>query len=313
MSNNQKRPFRERVHIANQDEQQPKQRFGSIGLRSQEKTNETYVDMFVVGQEKATSTEYKWDGLERKDANHFIFQYTLSGFGEIRIGQEVFTVNVGQAFMVEVPGDHCYYLPPTSQEWEFIFLTLQGEAAATCWRNITRRFGHVLTIPMSSDLIGIVQHMYEQAYKEQIRDPYEASIHAYTFVMECYRFFQQFGEDRHVPDHVNCAVHFIQTHYHQTISVDGIAAVAHTSKYHLIKQFRESMHMTPGQFVTKTRLEKAFDLLHQTNLPIKEIATQVGYANDNYFNKAFRKVVGISPGKFRQDRHKVPFNRLLIQ
>ena len=72
------------------------------------------------------------------------------------------------------------------------------------------------------------------------------------------------------------------------------------------------MNMSPLQYLTKVRIERAFVLLRDTDTTINDISKKVGYANANYFNKVFRKVVGTSPGQFRQDKYSPPFNELII-
>ena len=53
-------------------------------------------------------------------------------------------------------------------------------------------------------------------------------------------------------------------------------------------------------YLTELRLEKAKDLLKTTNQPIKTIALEVGYPNEKYFHKLFKKVVGIKASEYRK-------------
>ncbi|WP_165763753.1 AraC family transcriptional regulator [Halalkalibacter urbisdiaboli] len=288
-------------------------KYETIAFRTQDKTVEQVVNIYVVGMDKVTSRSYSWDGVTRKEKDIYIFQYTLSGEGALTIDGETYYVKKGQAFMVKVPSEHIYYLPEQSVEWEFIFLTLQGEAAATCWENMTRQYGNLFQIPIESDLMKHVFEIYKQAYEHNLHDPYYSSSQAYMFLMLCYRHFKQYKPNDHLPDSIMRATHFIQLHYQNYVTVDDIAVASGLSKYYLIKRFRETMNMTPNQYLTKVRLEHAVHLLKQTNFTIKEIAIKVGYSNDNYFNKVFKKVVGISPGEFRQNKQSIPFNRLVIQ
>jgi AraC-like DNA-binding protein len=284
-----------------------------IGFRSHDQALETLVDVHVVGREKVHSPSYRWNGLKREKFENFVFQYTLAGEGAIDIKGDTHQLTPGKVFMVKVPDDHCYYLPSHSKEWEFIFLTLKGQAAAQCWEKITSQFGHVLQVPLEASLIHHLFAIYQQAYDQDLIDSYYASAQAYRFVMECYRYFKQFKTNGHLPDRVARAIQYIETSYQQPLTIEDIADAANLSKYYLIKRFRDTLNMTPIQYVTKVRLEQAINLLRYTDLPIKEIAEKVGYANDNYFNKVFRKVIGIAPGEFRENKEVIPFDRLVIQ
>ncbi|MEU2529569.1 helix-turn-helix transcriptional regulator, partial [Streptomyces sp. NPDC013087] len=60
------------------------------------------------------------------------------------------------------------------------------------------------------------------------------------------------------------------------------------------------------------RIQKAVELLRSTRTPVTDIATQVGYANANYFNKVFRKAVGVSAGTFRESKDIVEIDHLIL-
>src|SRR5699024_11797941 len=80
-----------------------------------------------VGKEYRRNHTYKWDGLERAENDRIVFQYTLSGEGAIRIGNDIHPLKKGSAFFVKIPSDHSYYLPDHSEGWEFIYITIYGE------------------------------------------------------------------------------------------------------------------------------------------------------------------------------------------
>lgn len=283
----------------------------TIGFRRNEKV-ETVVDIDVTGMETRSSVEYKWHGLERKESTSFIFQYTLLGEGAIDFADNTYKLTKGKVFMVEIPGDHCYYLPDSSSEWQFIFITLKGEAAKDCWDRILQRHGPVLDIPMESRVIDKLFDIFTIATEGDFEDPYMSSIEAYAFLMECYRLLKPTQAHSDLPDSLNRAINFIYQHYHSYITIEDIANAANVSKYYLIKLFRKSLNITPIQFITNKRIEKAIELLVNTDYTIKMIAEKVGFTNDNYFNKVFKKIVGIPPGEFRKNKNRMPFERIII-
>jgi YesN/AraC family two-component response regulator len=111
---------------------------------------------------------------------------------------------------------------------------------------------------------------------------------------------------------MNDALNFIHQHYHEDITIEDIADAAYVSKYYLIKIFQKTLNTTPAQYVTNVRIEKAIELLVNTDFTIRMISEKIGFSNDNYFNKVFKKVVGIPPGEFRKNKHPVPFERIVI-
>ncbi len=70
------------------------------------------------------------------------------------------------------------------------------------------------------------------------------------------------------------------------------------------KQFKERHGLSPTQYRLQLVLDKAKRLLELTNLPIKEIAFQLGYDSQNYFSRAFKKHEGHSPAQYREQQRE---------
>ncbi|WP_169713626.1 AraC family transcriptional regulator [Paludifilum halophilum] len=287
-----------------------KQEEGSFGFSFQEQLPGDLTRIKYIGREERTSTDYYWDGLLREKDTNFIFQYTLSGSGILELGQTIHPIHPGEAFIVKVPSDHRYYIPSHSEKWDFVFITLQGELAEQCWSFLQDTIGPILRIDPDSKLIRLLLKTYRETVDRKITDAYHASARGYEFIMECYRFAKKLEKTKALPVHVAQAVSFIQTNFHHPITLNDMAKASSLSKYYLIKQFNEYLHATPIQFLTKIRIEQATQLLLNTNLPIKKIATEVGFSNDNYFNKVFQKMMGMSAGTFRQC--KTPINHIIF-
>lgn len=92
---------------------------------------------------------------------------------------------------------------------------------------------------------------------------------------------------------------YIDEHLDQPLPVDELATRAHLSRYHFIRQFRRVYHRTPHQYVIHRRLERAKELLANSELPITEICLAVGFASLGSFSTLFRRVVGWSPSIYR--------------
>jgi AraC-like DNA-binding protein len=71
------------------------------------------------------------------------------------------------------------------------------------------------------------------------------------------------------------------------------------SYHHLERCFKKEYGITPNQYITLVRLERARNILRDTRLPIKECARVLGYEDPAYFIRFFRKHIGQSPEKYR--------------
>lgn len=71
---------------------------------------------------------------------------------------------------------------------------------------------------------------------------------------------------------------------------------------YLCRLFKEEMQTSFVTFLQNYRIEKAAELLSGTNDKIGEIGELVGYENQQYFNKVFKSIKGMSPSEFREKK-----------
>ena len=285
--------------------------YQSYGFRFSGEQQQNIAGIDSVGWEKETDSDaYNWNGMERSETGKVIFQFTLNGLGKINITGKEFPLGPGDAFLVDLPSKHRYFLPKESKEWEFVFLTLYGEEAMRCFKMIKSKFGQILHLDSTSPPVKRIFYLIEKAANDDLQDAYESSAYAYSFLMNLISHIQH-SQNKSWPNSVLKAVYFIQRHYSEPISLDDIVNETQISKYHLTRIFQQYTHMAPMKFVTKVRIEQALMLLKDNNLTIDEIAKKVGYANGNYFNKVFRSFIGVSPGKYRNGKTFLPFDRII--
>lgn len=93
---------------------------------------------------------------------------------------------------------------------------------------------------------------------------------------------------------------YIRCNYNRDISLSSVANRFFFSQGHLSRIIRDTLGLSYTEYVTQLRIERAIKLLRNTNEPISEIGTAVGYKDANYFSKVFKKATGQTPQSFRQ-------------
>jgi YesN/AraC family two-component response regulator len=96
------------------------------------------------------------------------------------------------------------------------------------------------------------------------------------------------------------AISYISTNYMHKISLDNVANYIYLSPSYLCKIFKEEMKTNFSNYLNRVRVEKSKILLLSEQLTITEIAILVGFCDQSYFNKVFKKQTGITPKKFRE-------------
>ncbi|EGG34923.1 response regulator transcription factor [Paenibacillus sp. HGF5] len=99
---------------------------------------------------------------------------------------------------------------------------------------------------------------------------------------------------------------YIKDHYADPITLTGVARQFHFNASYLSSYFASYNGEGFSEYLNKIRLEKAMELLLTTELTISEISASVGYSDQSYFTKVFKKQTGISPSQFRrQDAREI--------
>jgi AraC-like DNA-binding protein len=88
--------------------------------------------------------------------------------------------------------------------------------------------------------------------------------------------------------------------YAEPLHLDRLAREAGLSKYHFLRLFKSAYGLTPAEYVSQRRIERAQDLLRATNLTVTEVCTMVGFSSLGSFSTRFRALVGESPSDFQR-------------
>ena len=89
---------------------------------------------------------------------------------------------------------------------------------------------------------------------------------------------------------------------HPDTSLSELSRVFGLSRVTVNKLFRQYTGAAVGEYVKKTRIERACRLLSQTNQPYKAIAPLCGFGSEYYFASVFKKETGFTPGEYRKNK-----------
>jgi AraC family transcriptional regulator len=92
---------------------------------------------------------------------------------------------------------------------------------------------------------------------------------------------------------------YIEADLERDLSIQSLADVVGLSPQHFAVLFRESTGFTPHQYVNHRRIACAQELLKKADVPLIEVSMQCGFSSQSQFITTFRKLVGMTPGRFR--------------
>ena len=110
------------------------------------------------------------------------------------------------------------------------------------------------------------------------------------------------------PEYIKTALDFISEHYADDISLDEVATHSFMHPGYLSQLIKKYTNGSYIDYLTKIRIEKAKELLSETDDKIAVIGIKVGYKYSQYFHKIFKSVTGETPHEYRQRNGRVNTN-----
>lgn len=262
-----------------------------------------------IGMHHITSHDYHWDNRVRKNS-YVLLQYTISGKGSFQTPDHTYPQQAGDLFLVQVPGDSQYSLPDDSEYWDVLYLEFSSECLPLLY-HIHLSCGPAFHLEASSTLPEQMKQLYADAISNQLASVFDNSKAAYAFLLDLADYALE--HPALSSPRVTLAKNYLDSNYYNTdLNLDEVADAVGLSKYHLCREFNHLYGISPGKYLANLRLQKSCALLLQSHQhTIAEIASMVGFSNDNYFCKVFRKAFGTTPTQYRLQNQNYDLVRVL--
>ena len=107
-------------------------------------------------------------------------------------------------------------------------------------------------------------------------------------------------------EHMACrrACDYLVEHYAENVSLESLARIANLSPFHFNRVFSEQFGMPPHAFQTQMRVVRAKSLLLE-GWPIPQVASQTGFADQSHLTRHFKRLAGVTPGRYAQNSKNV--------
>ncbi|HJA18614.1 AraC family transcriptional regulator [Mediterraneibacter catenae] len=260
------------------------------------------LSVYNVGYQKC-EPEYQWGPGIR---DHYCIHHILSGSGIYTTGKVSVRLSAGDTFIL-FPGVELQYQADKDEPWEYCWAGFMGTDAASIIRNtgFSKETPYILkgTIPEEEIRNGL-----DEIYQNK-GNTYESSVAMAGRLYSLLAVFMHYAQrtepekDSHVM-YVEKAMSYIETNYSYPITVEDIAYYVGISRSHLFRSFQNYMRKSPKDYLSGYRIRQACHLLRETDLSVSTIAYSVGFENNLYFSKAFRKQKGMSPSEYRRAKRK---------
>ncbi len=228
----------------------------------------------------------------------------LSGHGRYTVGDNTFSVQGGQLFLIKEL-EEVYYQADTLDPWSYVWVTFKGPRSRE-YLELAGFTPGVYVLPCNVDITQFQRLVTEILDQQYVRYSSEIARFglALQFLALAIESWEKTGSARRMDlsadDYVEYAVQFIRSNY-QHLKISDVAKYIGINRTYLSEIFARKMYMSPQEYLLQVRISKARELLRQTDLPINVIAREIGYEDQLSFSKIFKKRFGVSPMQYRRN------------
>jgi AraC-like DNA-binding protein len=237
---------------------------------------------------------------ERENLNSFLVILTLTGCGELKLGGETYELSPGRACLIHC-GEHHFYRCAPGGHWEFLWIHFNGSNARGYYEEFVKNGYHLLQCReqsvMEQSLRQIIElHTHTDATTELLCSGLITDILTEFLADTCTGSQPGFA----MPDAVRQTRHYIDRHFREPLSLDELAARMHLSKYYLSHAFKKYVGVPVNEYIIRSRISYAKELLRFSRLSVSEITYEVGMNQPSYFIRTFKERESMTPSQFRR-------------
>lgn len=247
--------------------------------------------------------EYNYEGYyhERRGGSCYLLAYTKSGQASLTYHGKTQTVMPGSLLFINMAEENLIEAPSTP--WEIYFVHVYGSEIVEIYQKVIEKSGYYLEGFMPETFIECIKNVYKALQEGDNIDPFFVSEQLYKMLMDVLR---QSRSSISVSPLVHQVAAYLNSHYQENVSIGALAAQLYVSKEFLIRKFHNDIGITPKQYLTHIRIQKARTLLVHTEMSIREVAEESGFGTEKNIFYAFKQVLGTTPTQFRDNIYSIP-------
>ncbi|MEG0257825.1 MAG: AraC family transcriptional regulator [Christensenella sp.] len=227
----------------------------------------------------------------------FLLLITTHGQGQLSYLDKTYTLNVGDAVLINCSQFHEY--KTLGNSWHTCYIRFDGSAARTYHDYINRDGFCVKEYRDLHSAKKLIDEIINLCIISDDYAPMEISLALTRLLTDLCTHHANSDEQNEITPGVMQAKQFIDEHYAQKIMLEDIARASLLSVYHLSHTFSAQLGCSLHAYLSSVRLTHAKRLLLTTQLTVQGICDKVGFANINVFIRSFKNAVGMTPTAFR--------------
>lgn len=226
----------------------------------------------------------------------------VAGAGVVRSGERAFPVAVGQLGWLDCSRPHAHW-PDATDPWELLWLRVDSPQMNLLADALNVRDNPIFILRHSAAAITA----FEQTFKLLRERPLtmDASLHATVSTLVALLFAARKTQparrrETRVSARLRGVLAQMRLDCKRAWTIEDFAQLAGASVSHFFRCFNQATGASPMDWLRRERINQAKRYLSETGERIRVIAEQVGYRDPFYFSRDFKKLVGVSPRRYRE-------------
>ena len=248
-------------------------------------------------------TFYEENGMN----NGYYFLCVLDGNGYIGENERLHPVSAGYAGLLNLEQPYRMY-SDQNRPWTLGWVHFGGHGAEWFFNEICR-ISNFFLLPAEAARHNM-EALLSCMKKNKTECHLQASALMYKILSDLYEISRDMNNSyipcEKYPDVIEKVATYIQINYFRKLTLTELAHEAYLSPYHLLREFKKHMGLTPLEYTNLYRMALAKQRLQTSDISIEQIALSIGFCNHSYFTKCFRDMEGMTPESYRMQFRTKP-------
>lgn len=222
-------------------------------------------------------------------------EYILEGEGCVICGDKKTYPKKGDAYLLPPGKDH-YYFSDSKNPWKKMWFNAGGSLI----NNLLAVYNPSGTVLFHNcDIKNFLYEIFEAGENRDLT-PHQKHEHSAVIFHKILQYMQNNTFKSGLSEEIELLKGYISDNITKNITLKELSKLVYLSESQVIRIFKRDLGKTPYEYIIDLKLNRAKNLLINTNLMIKQIAFELGFSDEHYFSYLFKEKTGKTPSQFRK-------------
>ena len=235
---------------------------------------------------------------EREEgADQYILIYCTEGKGIIEVEDQIYRLEKSDAFCIPRNVRHKYYADE-KEPWSILWVHFKGDNT-NYFPLEERKIVHINSRHSDNRMMVLFNLLFRVLERNYTIGNFIYISQVLSLILSEIYFREKVDESSVQDRHVTMVIRYMYQHLRENLTLEEISEEVQLSKSYLNAVFKAQTGKSPVEFFIHLKMQEACKLLKSTDYYIYEVSSELGYADQYYFSRIFKKVVGVSPKDYK--------------